>query len=467
MDKQESRQEEIKAVLNKQRDFFGDGGTKSFNFRSKLLKKLKKGLQRREEQIFKALKDDLQKPPFETYSTELGLIIKEINHVLKNLRHWMKPEKKRASLLHLRTTARIFRQPYGNVLIMAPWNYPLQLALVPLVDALAAGNCVMLKPSEYAPNTAKVLFELLNDELPDQVVAVVEGGKTTGELLLEQEFDFIFFTGSPRVGRIVMKKAADRLTPVCLELGGKCPCIVDDTVDAQISAKRILWGKFLNAGQTCIAPDYILVTADFKEKLIAAFKKTLKKFYGEEPRMSEDYGRIINEKHWLRLTEMLTNTEGQIICGGDYNKEDLYMAPTIVDDVTPNDVLMSEEIFGPILPVVEFVDFEQARGIIDSYNKPLAVYLFSGNKSLQKEVVNEIPFGGGCINDTAIHVASPRFPFGGLGESGMGKYHGQAGFELFSHQKTIFKKTRFFDIPLRYPPYRKKLAWIKKLFKWF
>ena len=464
------KEEEIKNKVADLKSFFDSTRMTPFKKRVELLKMLRNGLQRREEELYDALRADLHKPPFEAYTAELGLLEKEITHALKNLRRWLKPEKKRASWLHLWTTGTIYRQPHGVVLIMAPWNYPLQLSMIPLVNALAAGNSVLLKPSEYASRTSEVIAALIREELPPTAVTVVRGEKETGQLLLEQDFDFVFFTGSTRVGSQVMKKAAEKLIPVCLELGGKSPCLVDGTVKAGISASRIIWGKFINAGQTCVAPDYILLVG-LKEKdrqqFMFQLKKTISDFYGNDIGNSKDYGRIINEKHWLRLTEMLSRTDGKIVCGGETDKEDLYIAPTIVEKIQPDDSLMKEEIFGPLLPVMEVADWEQAQKIIEQYSTPLSLYLFSGNRRVQKKVIDEFSFGGGCINDTVIQVSSPRFPFGGQGASGLGRYHGQAGFNLFTRQKTVMNKTGLFDIPLRYPPYKQKLKWIKRLFRWF
>ncbi len=463
----QEKEKKIKNLLEQQRDFFQQGETRQHSRRREFLLRLKLGLQEREEDILSALETDLGKHPVETYAAELGIIKQEINYVLKRLKKWMKPRKSRLSFLHFWSRGAVHTEPYGNVLIISPWNYPLQLALLPLVDALAAGNCVLLKPSEHSPATSLAIEEIVSDYLPSELVAAVQGAKETGKFLLEQQYDFIFFTGNKQVGRIVMKKAAENLIPVSLELGGKCPCLVDETARLDLAARRIVWGKLLNAGQTCVAPDYVLVHHQQKEAFLERAREAVSKYYGSNPAESPDYPRIINENHFQRIKNYLDNTKGRIVLGGETDLENLYIAPTIIDDITPSDALMQEEIFGPLLPVLEYEDISRAREIIDSFTTPLSFYLFTRDSRLKKQLIQEIPFGSGCINDTLIQASTPRFPFGGKAESGMGAYHGRAGFNLFSHHKTVIEKTDLFDIKLRYPPYQGKLKLLKRLFRWF
>ncbi len=463
----QEKEKKIKNLLEQQRDFFQQGGTREFSRRKDFLLRLKKGLEEKEENIISALNQDLGKHPVESYAAELGIIKHEIDYVLKHLKKWMKPRKRRLSLLHFWSRGAVHPEPYGNVLIISPWNYPLQLALLPLVDALAAGNCALLKPSEHSPAASRVIAEIFSDHLPPELVATVQGAKETGQFLLEQQYDFIFFTGSLQVGKIVMKQAAENLTPVSLELGGKCPCLVDETANLELAARRIIWGKLINAGQTCLAPDYVLIHRQQKEAFLEKARQAARNFYGSNPAESPDYGRMVNEKHFQRIKNYLENTEGRIVLGGETDLENLYIAPTIIDEVTPSDALMQEEIFGPLLPVLEYEDISRAKEIIDSFTTPLSFYLFTRDSPLKKQLIQEIPFGSGCINDTLIQASTPRFPFGGKAESGMGTYHGRAGFNLFSHQKTVIEKTDLFDIKLRYPPYQGKLKIIKRLFRWF
>ncbi len=439
---------------------------KEITFRINQLKSLKQILQNNEDEIYTALKKDLSKPPFETYTTELGLIIKEIDFFIKNLSKWIKPEKVKTSWLHFKSASHIYKVPYGVVLIIAPWNYPLQLSLIPLVGAIAAGNCVILKPSEHSPETSRLLSNLIKQVFARDYIAVVRGEVDTAQKLLEKDFDYIFFTGSPEVGKIVMKQAADNLTPVTLELGGKSPCIVDSEVNLELAVRRIIWGKLLNAGQTCIAPDYLLITSKYKNQFIEQAKKYIKNFYGDNIKNSSDYSRIINENHFERLERMLNNSQGKVVTGGIYSKKDLYFSPTIVTDINTDDFLMKEEIFGPILPVLEFEKFSDIFSLIDNQSIPLALYLFTNNKEKQNKVIRQIPFGGGCINDTIIHASSSHLSFGGIKSSGLGRYHGKASFDTFTYKKSIMKKTNLFDLPFRYPPYRSKLSFIKKLFRW-
>ena len=461
------KKKEIKYLLEKQRTFFQQGETREFSRRKEFLLRLKQGLKEKEEDIIAALKRDLGKHPVESYAAELGIIKHEIDYVLKHLKKWMKPRKRRLSLLHFWSRGAVHPEPYGNVLIISPWNYPLQLALLPLVDALAAGNCALLKPSEHSPATSQVIEEIISEHLPPEIAAAVQGEKETGQFLLKQQYDFIFFTGSRQVGKIVMKQAAENLTPVSLELGGKCPCLVAETAKLELAARRIIWGKLINAGQTCVAPDYVLIHRQQKEAFLEKSRQAARKLYGSNPAESPDYGRIINDNHFQRIKNYLDNTEGRIVLGGETDRENLYIAPTIIDEITPDDALMQEEIFGPLLPVLEYEEISRAREIIDSFPTPLSFYLFTSNNQLKKQLIKELPFGSGCINDTLIQASTPRFPFGGKGESGMGAYHGRSGFKLFSHHKTVIEKTDLFDVKLRYPPYQGKLKILKRLFRWF
>ncbi len=455
----------IKGIANKSREYFNSGQTKDVSFRIKHLELLKKTIKEREEEIAQALKKDLNKPALESYATEIGLVIKEIDLFINKLEHWSKPDKVKTSLMHFRSQSYIYKEPYGVVLIFAPWNYPFQLLLLPLVGALAAGNTAVLKPSEFAPATANVIAKLIEENFSQKYISVVEGDVEVSKALLKEKFDYIFFTGSKNVGKAVMRAAANNLTPVTLELGGKSPCIINDDASIDLAAKRIVWGKYMNAGQICVAPDYILIHKSVKEEFIMKAKKYIKEFYGENPEESSDYCRIINENHFDRLKNLIN--DGKIITGGKLNKDTLYIEPTMIDEVTYDDPVMNEEIFGPILPIIEFENVKDVIEKIRNRPKPLALYVFSEDKQLQEMFLKELSFGGGCINDTIIHVSSYYLPFGGVGESGMGVYHGKSSFDTFTHKKSIIKKTTKFDLDLRYPPYKNKLKWLKKFFKWF
>ena len=354
-------------------------------------------------------------------------------------------------------------EPHGVVLVMAPWNYPFMLALEPVIGAIAAGNCVVVKPSAYAPATSAVIAGLLRRCFSPHFVAAVEGGRAENTKLLEQKFDFIFFTGSKAVGQLVMEKAAHNLTPVCLELGGKSPCIVDETADIRLAAKRIVWGKFLNCGQTCVAPDYILVQKTVKEKLLRQIEKYIKKMYGKEPCENPEYPRIVNAKHYERILGLMDGAH--VVCGGGSRRGSLQIEPTVLDEVTWDSPVMQEEIFGPILPVLTFYRLKEAAAMVNARPRPLALYLFTGDKKREDYILENISYGGGCINDTVVHLATSHMPFGGVGSSGMGGYHGKASFDTFTHEKSILKKSRFIDVPIRYAPFGDKLDIIKKLMK--
>lgn len=454
---------DIKELLAEQKAFFKTGKTKELQFRMDMLNKLRSAIKSHEEEIMAALKADLNKAPFEAYATEVGMVLEELNYTLKHISSWVKPKRVRTPLVHFPSTSYLYTEPYGSVLIMSPWNYPFQLTLAPLVGAIGAGNCAVLKPSEYSANTSGIIERIVKEIFDESFVAVVRGGREANKTLLNEKFDYIFFTGSTEVGRTVMESAARHLTPVTLELGGKSPCIVDDTADLELAAKRIVWGKFLNAGQTCVAPDYLLVHRTVKEKLIQEIKKSITAFYGEDSLRNEDYPKIINQKHFERLLGLLKS--GRIVEGGRSEEKTRQIAPTILDDVIWESPVMREEIFGPLLPVLEFESFDAALSIVNQHPKPLALYLFTRSKDHEAQAINKTSFGGGCINDTIIHLANPNLRFGGVGESGMGQYHGKGSYDTFSHVKSIMKKSNLLDIPLRYPPFKNHLSLIKKLMK--
>ena len=433
-------------------------------FRKESLKKLLHNIIENEEAIIKALYDDFKKPAFEAVLTETNYVISDLKETIKNIDSWAKPKKVFASLLNFPSSDFIYSEPYGNVLILSPWNYPFQLALCPLVAAVAAGNKVTLKPSELTPNTSNIISKIITETFAVKDVVVVTGDATIAQELLNQRWDYIFFTGSVAVGKIVAKAAAENLTPVTLELGGKSPCIVDETANLELSARRIVWGKIINAGQTCVAPDYILVHHKMKNTFVKLLIQEIQKALGTNPEESSDFARIINFKNWERQLRLLENQE--ILFGGQSNKETLYLAPTLLDEPKMDSLVMTEEIFGPILPILSYESKADIEKIISSFEKPLSLYLFSQNKSFIDEVLQKYSFGGGCINDTVIHLANNRLPFGGVGNSGMGAYHGKLSFDIFSHKKAIVKKGTWLDLPMRYAPYKDKLKTIQKILKW-
>ena len=449
--------------LQKQRDFFETNITKDPGFRFRMLEKLKRAIDKYELSLINALKEDLGKSPFEAYISEIGIVKNELSFQLKHLRSWSRPRKVKTPLYHLISRSFICPEPYGLVLIIAPWNYPFNLLFTPLVGALAAGNCVVLKPSNHSPVTSALMEKLINETFDEHYVSIFQGGREMIQALLREKFDYIFFSGSPAVGKVVMEAASSNLTPVTLELGGKCPCIVDSDARIKRAGKRIAWGKFLNAGQSCIAPDYLLVNRDVKHTLLEALKESIKEFYGDNPEQSPDYGRIINQKHFDRLCNLMK--KGEIIFGGKTKKESRYISPTIIDGVSPEDPIMQEEIFGPLLPVVEFISLDEAISYVRERPKPLSLYFFSESREKQERVLQTLSFGGGCINDVVVHFASPYLPFGGIGTSGMGSYHGRASFETFTHKKSILKKSNLFDLAIRYAPYGEKLRRLKRFLK--
>lgn len=437
----------------------------NYEFRRKLLATLANLLESNESAILDALFLDLRKNPQEAYASELGFVTAEIRHAMSKLRSWMKPEVRRTPWMAWPAKSAIRAQPYGVVLIIGPWNYPLGLLLSPLVGAIAAGNCAVLKPSEIAPHTSELLTRLIGEAFPQDVIAIVPGGREISEELLEMSFDKFFFTGSTEIGRKVMQAAAQKLTPVTLELGGKCPCIVCDDAPLEIAARRIVWGKFLNAGQTCVAPDYVLVDAKIREKFIDVLKITIKQFFGENPKQSTDFGRIINARHFARVAAYLT--EGEIIYGGEKDESDLFLSPTLLLPSEENASVMREEIFGPILPIVAFSDLNDVLEKWQSVPKPLALYLFTCDKEIQERVLANTQSGGVCINDTVMQILGRDLPFGGVGESGLGQYHGKASFDCFSHPRTVMIRSTAFDPAFRYPPMKTSLAALKRILRYF
>ncbi|MEH1834021.1 MAG: aldehyde dehydrogenase [Nostoc sp.] len=447
-------------IIQNQREFFQTGKTKDVNFRIEQLKNLKQAIIEHERSIVEALQADLHKPELESYLTEIG-VIKEIDYAIKHLKNWTKPKKAAVSFDFFSYSAQIYPEPLGVVLIIGPWNYPFNLIISPLIGAIAAGNCAIIKPSEIASHTSSIIAKIIAKHFDPAYIAVVEGGVEASQKLLAEKFDHIFFTGGTAVGKIIMAAAAKYLTPVTLELGGKSPCIVDTDINLEHTVRRITWGKFINAGQTCIAPDYLLVDKKIKKDLIDGLEKCLKEFYGDNPANSPDYARIISQKHFERLVNFLK--DGEVIIGGENQPSERYIAPTVIDTVSLEDSVMQEEIFGPIIPIIEYTDIAEAIALINSRPKPLALYLFSQNKNLQKRVLQETSSGGVCINDTVMQVGVSSLPFGGVGDSGIGNYHGKASFDTFSHDKSVLQNSFWLDLKWRYAPYKGKLPLIKKL----
>ena len=451
----------FKQLIEEQRKHFATGKTKSLDYRVDQLKKLRQAILERENSIVTALNQDLRKPELDSYITEIRVSIQEIDYALKHLKKWAKPRRVKTSLETFPSVAQIYPDPLGVVLIISPWNYPFALAISPLIGAIAAGNCAVIKPSESTPTVSQVIAEIIQQTFSTTEIAVVEGDAIISQQLLAEKFDHIFFTGGTKIGQLVMEAAAENLTPVTLELGGKSPCIVDTEIDLEETAKRIAWGKFLNAGQTCIAPDYLLVEKSIKEALITKLQECIVKFYGTNPQTSPDYCRIVNERQFNRLQALLK--DGDIITGGQTDLEEKYIAPTLITNVSLESELMQEEIFGPILPILDYSNLEDVIAFINQRPKPLALYLFSNNKSKQERILEATSSGGVCINDTIFQVGVIDLPFGGVGPSGMGAYHGKATFDTFSHYKSVLKKSFRFELNVRYPPYGNKLNWIKRL----
>lgn len=444
-------EQEIKDILQQQNHFFSSGKTIPAEFRLKQLESLKEAMIRHEADLAAALKEDLGKSRMESYMCEIGLTLSELTWMQKHLRSLMR--SKRVSTPATQFAAKSFRSPspYGTVLIMSPWNYPVLLTLDPLIDAIAAGNTAVVKPSAYAPCTFDVMKTMIEECFPAHYVAVVDGGRAENQALLQQRFDMIFFTGGKTVGREVLRHAAEYLTPVTLELGGKSPCIVDSTAKIRLAAKRIVFGKYLNCGQTCVAPDYILCDKRIRDELITAILAEIEKQFGKEPLKNPNYGKIINEKHFERILGLINGEK--LVYGGQSESESLRIAPTVLNNITWDDAVMGEEIFGPLLPILTFDTLDEALDTVESHPHPLALYFFSEDKAAQKKVLDTCRFGGGCINDTIIHLATSDMPFGGVGESGMGSYHGRVGFETFSHYRSIVDKKTWMDLPIRYQKY--------------
>lgn len=444
-------EQEIKDILQQQNHFFSSGKTIPAEFRLKQLESLKEAMIRHEADLAAALKEDLGKSRMESYMCEIGLTLSELTWMQKHLRSLMR--SKRVSTPAAQFAAKSFRSPspYGTVLIMSPWNYPVLLTLDPLIDAIAAGNTAVVKPSAYAPCTFDVMKTMIEECFPAHYVAVVDGGRAENQALLQQRFDMIFFTGGKTVGREVLRHAAEYLTPVTLELGGKSPCIVDSTAKIRLAAKRIVFGKYLNCGQTCVAPDYILCDKRIRDELITAILAEIEKQFGKEPLKNPNYGKIINEKHFERILGLINGEK--LVYGGQSEPESLRIAPTVLNNITWDDAVMGEEIFGPLLPILTFDTLDEALDTVESHPHPLALYFFSEDKAAQKKILDTCRFGGGCINDTIIHLATSDMPFGGVGESGMGSYHGRVGFETFSHYRSIVDKKTWMDLPIRYQKY--------------
>ena len=438
-------------TVQKQRAFFATGQTRDVKFRIESLKRLKQWVLSHDGEIMTALKTDLNKPPFEAYATEVGTVLDELKYTLKHIRSWTRPKRVMSNLKNFPSYGRIYPEPYGVTLIMSPWNYPFMLTVTPVIAAVSAGNCAVVKPSACSPATSSLLAGMIAELFDARHVTVVEGGRVENKALLDECYDLIFFTGSTMVGKTVMSAASQHLTPVVLELGGKSPCIVDQTANIKLAAKRIVWGKFVNAGQTCVAPDYVLVHESVKQKLLAEMKGFIRAMYGSSPHENPDYPGIINEKHFNRLLGLI---EGEkIFAGGKSNAATMQIEPTLLDNVSWDTPVMNEEIFGPILPVLSYSTLDHAVQMIGERPKPLSAYLFTSDKKVERYFLQNLSFGGGCINDTIVHLSVSRLPFGGTGASGMGSYHGKAGFDAFTHHKSVLHKSKHIDVPLRYPPY--------------
>ncbi|ASJ93037.1 MAG: aldehyde dehydrogenase [Staphylococcus epidermidis] len=455
----------IRDKFNNSKAFFNTHKTKNLKFRKQQLKLLSKNIKNHENELLDALYKDLGKSKVEAYATEIGMLLKSIKLMRKELKNWSKTKQTDTPLYLFPTKSYIKKEPYGTVLIIGPFNYPVQLVFEPLIGAIAAGNTAIVKPSELTPHVAIVIRDIIEDTFDETYVSVVEGGIEETQTLLSLPFDYIFFTGSEKVGKIVYEAAARKLIPVTLELGGKSPVIVDDTANIKVASERISFGKFTNAGQTCVAPDYILVQRKVKNDLIKALKKTITEFYGENIEKSPDFGRIVNQQHFNRLNDLIQIHKDNVVFGGNSSKEDLYIEPTLLDNITNDNKIMKEEIFGPILPIITYDNFDEVLEIIQSKSKPLSLYLFSEDENMTHRVLEELSFGGGAINDTLMHLANPNLPFGGVGSSGIGQYHGKYSFDTFSHMKSYtFKSTRL-ESSLFFPPYKGKFKYIKTFFK--
>ena len=447
--------EQISNLLEAQRAYYKSGVTIPVKFRIEQLKKLYATVKKYENEVNDALKSDLGKSNYEAFMCESGLVLSEISYMIRHTRRFAKRKTVATPITNFASHS--FKQPvpYGNTLIMSPWNYPFLLTLDPLADAIAAGNTAIVKPSAYSPATSKIIEKIITECFAPEYVAVVTGGRAENAALLEQKFDFVFFTGSQAVGKEVLRHAAEHLTPTVLELGGKSPCIVDKSANIKLAAKRIVFGKYLNCGQTCVAPDYVLCEKSIKDEFVAEVVRQIKKQYGENPLANKDYGKIINEKHFNRLCSLID--KNKVVIGGEVNADTCQIAPTVMDNVTEADAVMGEEIFGPIMPILTFDNFDSLIDELKGKDKPLALYIFSSDKNHIKRVTTELSYGGGCINDVVVHLATSEMGFGGVGESGMGSYHGKDGFEAFSHYKSVMDKKTWLDLPMRYQPYKSKL----------
>ena len=448
----EMTEKEINDIVVRQRNYFQTGATLPVDMRIVGLRRLYAAVSQNEKEIQDALKKDLGKSGFESYMCETGLVLEEISYMLKHIRSFSREKRRRTPLAQFHSRSYQKPSPYGVTLIMSPWNYPFMLTLSPLVDALAAGNTAVVKPSAYSPHTSRVILDILSQCFDPRYVAVVTGGRAENTCLLQEHFDYIFFTGSQSVGKEVMRKAAEHLTPITLELGGKSPCIVDKTADLKLAARRIVFGKYLNCGQTCVAPDYVYCHRSIKDRLIKEVQEQIRKQYGSRPLDNPDYGKIINEKHFDRILGLIDKKK--VVQGGNSDRKTLGIEPTVLDNVSFSDPVMQEEIFGPLMPVLVFDSLEEVISRVNSMPHPLALYLFTSDKAAAKEITARCGFGGGCINDTIIHLATTEMGFGGFGESGMGAYHGKTGFDTFTHYKSIVDKKTWLDLPMRYQPYR-------------
>lgn len=455
-------QEQIQQLVQKQRSFFETGATLCVDYRIDALKKLRAALIEKEAQIAEAIRTDLGKSAEESYMCETGLVISEISYLLHHVRRFAKEKTVPTPLAQFASRSYRKPMPYGVTLVMSPWNYPVLLTLDPLADALAAGNTVIIKPSAYSPATSELLRELIAGLFPEEYVAVVTGGREENGYLLEQKFDCIFFTGSKAVGRTVLEKASRHLTPVTLELGGKSPCIVDASANLKLAARRIVFGKFLNCGQTCVAPDYIVCQESVKDRLLEELKAEILRQYGADPLHNDAYGKIISQKHFDRVTGLIDSQK--VVHGGGSDPQTRKIEPTLLDNVTWEDAVMGQEIFGPVLPVLTFKNLDSVIHTVNSHHKPLALYIFAEDKAVIRRVTSRCAFGGGCVNDCIIHLATSQMGFGGVGESGMGAYHGKTGFDTFTHYKSIVDKKTWLDLPMRYQPYRKVNDWLVHLF---
>ncbi len=455
--------QEIKSLLDKQRTFYKSGKTLSVSFRKEQLKKLYAAVKQHEKEINEALKCDLGKSDFESFMCESGFALTEISYMIKHVKAFAQKKRVRTPLAQFPSKSYTVSVPYGNVLIMSPWNYPFLLTIEPLANSIAAGNTAILKPSAYSPATSAMVKEIVEECFPPEYVAVVTGGRAENAALLDEKFDFVFFTGSGAVGKEVLRHTAEHLTPAVLELGGKSPCIVDQSADIKLAAKRIVFGKYLNCGQTCVAPDYILCEASVQDEFVKAVKCEIEKQFGKEPLKNQNYGKIVNDKHFARLCVLIDDKK--VVYGGKRDTESLRIEPTVMIDVTFDDAVMGEEIFGPIMPILTYTDFDAVVDDLKGKDKPLALYLFTSDKRQIKRVTRELSYGGGCINDVIIHLATSNMGFGGVGESGMGSYHGKAGFDAFSHKKSIVEKKTWLDLPMRYQPYTSRFR--EKLLHFF